>query len=73
MLNGEINGADNAIIKCTLSDNTEIIFDGENIEENGLTITGSIAGSKSIQIGATVMKVATLNIIDIAGDRKSVV
>lgn len=71
MLNGEINGADNAIIKCTLSDNTEIIFDGENIEENGLTITGSIAGSRSIQIGATVMKVASLNIIDIAGKYKN--
>lgn len=71
MLNGEINGADNAIIKCTLSDNTEIIFDGENIEENGLTIKGSIAGSRSIQIGATVMKVASLNIIDIAGKYKN--
>lgn len=71
MLNGEIKGADSAIIKCTLADDTEIIFDGENIEENGLTITASIAGSKSIQIGATVMKVATLNIIDIAGKYKN--
>lgn len=71
MLNGEIKGADSAIIKCTLADDKEIIFDGENIEENGLTITGSIAGSKSIQIGATVMKVATLNIIDIAGKYKN--
>ena len=71
MLSGEINGADSAIIKCTLSDNTEIIFDGENIEENGLTIKGSIADSRSIQIGAPVMKVASLNIIDLAGTYKN--